>query len=120
MSMADEIRKLAELRAAGEITEAEYQQAKARLLAADVGAGSAGGAGAGAGGAPRGAASPINRFRRSTSDRWIGGVCGGLAALTDTDSWVWRLLFTVALVFAGVGPLLYILLWIFVPSDDQP
>jgi len=113
MSMADEIRKLAELRAAGEISEAEYQQAKARLLDADGRAGGAPASGPLAG-------NPVSRLRRSSRDRWLGGVCGGIAELTDTDSWIWRLLFAVSTLFAGFGPLLYLLLWIFVPSDEKP
>jgi len=109
MSIADEIRKLAELRDAGQITDAEYLNAKTRLLNAPVSVNS---------GFPPD--SPVNRFRRSTNDRWIGGVCGGLAKLTGVDSWVWRLLFVISVFFAGFGILPYVLLWIFVPSDDQP
>ena len=59
----------------------------------------------------------ISRWRRSRSDRWIGGVCGGLAVITGVESWIWRLiLFTLAL-FGGTGVLLYLLLWIFVPNE---
>ena len=108
MSMADEIRKLAELRDAGQITEAEFLEAKSRLL-------SAGGATA----SPVSPVSPVKRLRRSVGDRWIGGVCGGLAVMTNSESWIWRLLFAVCTLFAGVGPLIYILLWIFVPPEQQ-
>ena len=106
MSTADEIRKFAELRDAGQISEAEYQAAKERLLRS----------GAAADDRPL---APLNRLRRATKDRWLGGVCGGLAALTRTESWIWRLLFVIALCFAGVGPVIYLLLWIFVPADDS-
>jgi len=54
---------------------------------------------------------------RSRSDRWVGGVCGGIARSTGMDSWVWRLLFAVLFIFAGAGLLVYLLLWMFVPSD---
>jgi phage shock protein C len=33
------------------------------------------------------------------------------------EAWVWRLLFTVLFICAGAGLLLYVLLWIFVPSE---
>jgi phage shock protein PspC (stress-responsive transcriptional regulator) len=59
----------------------------------------------------------INSFRRSRVDRWVGGVCGGLARLTGVESWIWRLLFAVLACFGGAGVLLYLLLWIFVPQD---
>jgi phage shock protein PspC (stress-responsive transcriptional regulator) len=59
----------------------------------------------------------INRLRRSGHDRWVAGVCGGLAATTGVESWIWRLLM-VALAFAGgLGVVIYALLWIFVPAN---
>ena len=59
----------------------------------------------------------VGSLRRSVTDRWIGGVCGGLAALTGLDSWIVRLLFTVAVLFGGFGLIPYVLLWIFVPPE---
>lgn len=60
---------------------------------------------------------PPLRLRRSTTDRWLGGVCGGLGAASGIKAWIWRLLFALLLVFGGTGLLLYLLLWIFVPAD---
>ena len=62
-------------------------------------------------------ASAVNTFRRSRTDRLFGGVCGGIARATGMESWVWRLLFVALFVCAGAGLLLYVLLWIFVPSE---
>jgi phage shock protein PspC (stress-responsive transcriptional regulator) len=59
----------------------------------------------------------IARLRRSRADRWIGGVCGGVAAATGVESWVWRLILVALALFGGTGVLLYVLLWIFVPSE---
>ena len=61
--------------------------------------------------------STVNRLRRSRDDRWLGGVCGGLARLTGMESWIWRLAFALLFLFWGAGLLLYILLWIFVPDE---
>jgi phage shock protein PspC (stress-responsive transcriptional regulator) len=61
--------------------------------------------------------SGVNAFRRSRSDRVLGGVCGGMARATGVESWVWRLIFAVLFIFAGMGLLAYVLLWIFVPSE---
>jgi phage shock protein PspC (stress-responsive transcriptional regulator) len=59
----------------------------------------------------------INSLRRSITDSWVGGVCGGLARATGVGSWIWRLIFVVLFLFGGTGLLLYILLWVFVPSE---
>jgi phage shock protein C len=102
MSLADELSKLEDLRARGVLADEEFQRAKRRLLD-------------GSGEPP--ALTAMNAFRRSINDRWIGGVCGGLARVTGVESWVWRLILTVLLLFGGTGALLYILLWIFVPAE---
>ena len=107
MSLADELHKLDELRARGVLTDVEFERAKQRLLD--------GAAAHPASDVPVVAA--LNNFRRSSTDRWIGGVCGGLAHLTGIESWAWRLILTVLLLFGGTGALLYILLWVFVPAE---
>ena len=56
-------------------------------------------------------------MRRSSADRWVAGVCGGLAKATGVESWLWRLILTVLLLFGGTGAVLYILLWLFVPAE---
>ncbi len=106
MSLADEIDRLAAQRDAGRLTEAEFEAAKARLLAPPP-----------AVAGPGREYSSINDLRRSVADRWIGGVCGGLAKTTGIDSWIIRLLFVLCLLFAGFGLLPYVLLWIFVPPE---
>jgi phage shock protein PspC (stress-responsive transcriptional regulator) len=103
MALSDELSKLAELRATGTLTEEEFTRAKERLLNAQH--------------PPDPGVSAVNAFRRSRSDRGLGGVCGGMGRATGLEAWVWRLLFTVAFVFAGAGLVIYLLLWIFVPSE---
>jgi phage shock protein PspC (stress-responsive transcriptional regulator) len=102
MTLSDELNKLAELRAKDGLTEEEFRLAKERLLNADK---------------RDPVASAVNTFRRSRTDRWLGGVCGGIARSTGMESWVWRLLFAALFILAGAGLLLYLLLWIFVPSE---
>jgi phage shock protein PspC (stress-responsive transcriptional regulator) len=109
MTLTDELGKLAELRAGGTLTEEEFVRAKERLLNTAGAASSAR--------AEEPAVSAVNAFRRSRTDRVLGGVCGGLARATGLESWVWRLLFAVLFIFAGAGLLAYVLLWIFAPSD---
>jgi phage shock protein C len=57
------------------------------------------------------------RLTRSTSDKMIGGVAGGLADYFTIDPLVVRIGFAVATLFSGAGLLAYLALLIFVPSD---
>lgn len=57
------------------------------------------------------------KLYRSVTDRYIGGVCGGLAKYFNTDVVVIRLLFFIALIAGGGGFLAYIILWIVVPEE---
>ena len=54
---------------------------------------------------------------RSSSDKMLGGVCGGLARYFGIDSSIVRLLFVLTVIFAGVSPLVYVVLWIILPLD---
>ena len=103
MSIADELDKLHQLLAKGALTREQFEQAKARLLDAGPGPG---------------AGLAINRLRLSARDKWIAGVCGGIARLTGVESWIWRMLFVLGLVFGGFTVFVYIVLWIFVPHED--
>ena len=112
MGMTDELERLSALRDKGAITDTEYEQAKARVLDPRD---------------PRAAPEPARAvrarsplLRRAAVDRWMGGVCGGIARITNTETWIWRLLFTAGLVFGGITAVLYALLWIFVPQEDAP
>lgn len=106
MTLSDELTRLAELRSSGSLTEEEFVRAKERLLQQ-----------AGPAHPNDPLVSTVNSFRRSRSDRWFGGVCGGMARSTGMAAWVWRLLFAALFICAGAGLLLYVLLWIFVPSE---
>jgi phage shock protein PspC (stress-responsive transcriptional regulator) len=56
------------------------------------------------------------QLRRSTTDKVIGGVAGGLARYSGIDPLLWRVGF-VALAFAGgTGVLVYLLLWLLMPA----
>jgi phage shock protein C len=107
MALSDELNKLDDLRQRGVLSDAEFAQAKARTLS-------------GPPSTPTSAdpvLAAINGFRRSRSDRWIAGVCGGMARSTGVESWVCRLIFAVLLLCGGAGLLVYVLLWIFVPTE---
>ena len=52
----------------------------------------------------------LRALRRSRSDRWFGGVCGGLARSTGTPSWLWRLIAIAFALCGGSGIVAYVLL----------
>ena len=56
-------------------------------------------------------------LRRSTTDRKVAGVAGGLGRWLDVDPTVLRVLFVVLTVFGGAGLLLYAVAWLVVPQD---
>ena len=109
MPLADDLQKLHTLREQGALTEEEFSLAKKRLLegaAEDV--------------KPKAERrcepeSALNQLRRSISDRWLGGVSGGLAEMSGLPSWSWRILFVLTAFLHGLGAIMYVLLWIFVP-----
>lgn len=105
MSLSDELGKLADLHHRGALTDDEYTRAKERLLHPSLGT------------QAQPVLSAVNALRRSRDDRWIAGVCGGLAKSTAVESWVWRLVFALLLLFGGAGLLVYVLMWIFVPAE---
>lgn len=59
-----------------------------------------------------------NRLLRSKQDRILGGVCAGLARYLNIDTVLVRLFFIVFTLVGGIGPLLYIILWIVVPEEQ--
>jgi phage shock protein C len=59
----------------------------------------------------------LEQISKSQQDKKIFGICGGLGEHTSIPTWLWRVIFLALLVFYGIGVLLYILFWIFMPSD---
>jgi len=58
------------------------------------------------------------KLYRSTKDKMLGGVAGGIADYFDIDSTLIRVLFILVVFFGGSGIIAYIILWIVVP--EQP
>jgi phage shock protein PspC (stress-responsive transcriptional regulator) len=60
-----------------------------------------------------------NDWHRSSRDRMVAGVCGGLAEQFGVPTAVIRLAFVQMTFFSiGVGLLIYLVLWIVMPSDE--
>lgn len=78
-----------------------------------------------AGPAPAARSAPPPRasfgFRRSVDDRWIAGVCGGIAARTGLDVTLVRVLAVLLAVFGHlVGLIAYLAAWALVPEETTP
>ena len=104
MSLSEELGRLGALHERGVLSDEEFVRAKVRML----------------GGAPEVTASAllaINVLRRSRDDRWLGGVCGGIARVSGVEGWIWRFLFALLALCAGTGVLVYVLMWILIPAD---
>lgn len=61
------------------------------------------------------------RLERSTANRVIGGVCGGIAEYLQVDATLVRVFFVAgAFITAGLGILAYIVLLVLMPLPGQP
>src|ERR1044071_5470859 len=100
MGIANDLERLAELHKSGAISDAEFARAKARALGETPEA------------AKNAGTHWLHALRRSRTDSWLGGVCGGLAPATGLPAWLLRLVFALLAVCGGTGLLLYVLLWI--------
>lgn len=116
MGISDELERLQALHERGALTQQEYERAKARVLGeAEEGTGQHAPADSGASRAE----AFFKQLARSRTDRFLGGVCGGLGRHTDLPSWAWRVIFCVVSLYFGSGILFYVLLWIFLPVEEQ-
>ncbi len=59
------------------------------------------------------------RLTRSTTDRRIAGVCGGVAKYLNVDPTVIRILFLCALICGSLGFWMYLIIWIAAPEDNR-
>ncbi|TNE88199.1 MAG: PspC domain-containing protein [Deltaproteobacteria bacterium] len=57
------------------------------------------------------------RLHRSTRDRMLAGVCGGIAETYDLDPGLVRLLTTVAMLGTGFGWVVYLVAMVILPEE---
>jgi phage shock protein PspC (stress-responsive transcriptional regulator) len=57
-------------------------------------------------------------LRRPRKGRWIAGVCAALADRFGMSRTVMRLLFVLSTIIPGPQFLVYIVLWIVIPSEE--
>jgi phage shock protein C len=66
-------------------------------------------------------ANPRNPLRRSSRNKMIAGVCGGLADWLDWDPTLVRILYVVVSIFSVAFPglLMYLILWFIMPEEPE-
>ncbi|HLL69648.1 MAG TPA: PspC domain-containing protein [Micromonosporaceae bacterium] len=61
----------------------------------------------------------MTTMTRSRNDRWIAGVCGGLARRAGMSPTTMRLIFVVSCLLPGPQILLYLILWVVMPEENR-
>ncbi len=72
---------------------------------------------------PTNAEAGTHRLTRSTTDRKLAGVCGGLAEYFRVDSTVVRLLWAILTIIPGaivLGIVAYLVAWFIMPASPSP
>src|SRR5579864_5140378 len=62
---------------------------------------------------------PPRHLHRSTTDRVVAGVCGGLGEYFDVDPVIFRIAFVVLAFVGGAGFLLYPAAWLLLPEEGH-
>src|SRR3954464_2684477 len=60
------------------------------------------------------------RLPRSSSDKVLAGVSGGLGRYFDIDPIIFRIGFVVLTLAGGAGLIAYVAAWLLVPADTDP
>ena len=62
----------------------------------------------------------MKKLTRNRDDKWVGGVCGGIATYTGVDANLIRLVVAVATVL-GAGSLIlaYLIAWVLMPAQPE-
>jgi len=64
-------------------------------------------------------ASSPRRLARPRDNRWIAGVCAGLARRFGMSPGLMRLIFVLSCLLPGPQVVIYIALWLIMPNEDR-
>ena len=98
---------------------AENQPPRAAASSAEIPGATAGDESAGREGA-EGADTKRGTLCRSSTDKVIAGVAGGIGAYFGIDAVIVRIAFIVLTFLGGAGPFLYLIGWLGLPREDSP
>jgi phage shock protein C len=64
---------------------------------------------------------PTKRLARDPNNKWIAGVCGGIARWLDADPDIVRLIYVILSVASAAfpGTLVYLVLWVLMPVEGS-
>ena len=62
---------------------------------------------------------PARRLYRSSDDKMVAGIAGGLAAYLGVDAVLVRLAFVALVLAGGAGVLLYLIGWLVIPVEGS-
>ena len=60
-----------------------------------------------------------NKLYRSRDNRWIAGVCGGLAEFFGLSPKIVRIICALLIMVYGSGLIIYIILSLFIPKEPK-
>ncbi len=61
----------------------------------------------------------VKRLYRSTKDKVLAGVCGGIAEYLNIDPVVVRLIWVIFSLVWGVGIIAYVVAWLIIPARSR-
>jgi phage shock protein PspC (stress-responsive transcriptional regulator) len=61
----------------------------------------------------------VGRLRRSSEDKMLAGVAGGLARYLNTDVTLVRVIIAALVLFTGAGAALYVAAWLLIAEDGD-
>ena len=59
------------------------------------------------------------KLYRSRTERWLAGVCGGLGDYFGVDPTLVRVIFVILSLTFGSGFLIYLVLWLIIPNEQE-
>ena len=59
------------------------------------------------------------QLRRSTDDKMLAGVAGGIARCLNADATLVRVVIAALALFTGAGAALYLAAWLLIPADGE-
>ena len=59
------------------------------------------------------------QLRRSTDDKMLAGVAGGIARYLNVDATLVRIAVAALILLTGAGAALYIAAWLLIPADGE-
>ena len=62
---------------------------------------------------------PVRRIVRTTDDRIVAGVCGGLGRYFNVDPTLVRIVLAALVLLGGIGAVAYLAAWVLIPEEGQ-